>query len=214
MSDVNPKKEDKDYDPRESAQRWDKELNAAKKELSKFHTAAKKIVKKYLDLRESSTDKDNDSAYKVNMFWSNTQVLKAALYAKPPKVDVSNSFKDAEDDISRVAGNILERMLNHSVERDNSDFHIAAQQGVGDYLIVGLGQIWYRYDVETEKRMTEEVKDPMTDQVLAPAVPFEAIVHEDCLTDYIFWEDFDDGQPRGRQRGRGKRFAGLLVACG
>jgi len=189
MSDVNPKKKDEDYNPRESASRWDKELNAAKKELEKFHTAARKIVKKYLDQR-GDTQGDADSAFKLNLFWSNIQVLKASLYAKPPRVDVSNSFKDMQDDVSRVAGNILERMLNHSVERDNSDFHVAAHQGVGDYLLAGLGQIWYRYDVETAEQQTEEVKDPQTGAVLAPSVPYEAIVHEDCLTDYVFWEDF------------------------
>lgn len=186
MSDINPNKDDREYSPRESAQRWTKELAAAKKELSKFHHASATITKKYLDQRGTH----DDGEFKVNLFWSNIQVLKASLYAKPPRVDVSNSFKDAEDDVSRVGGNILERMLNHSVEKDNSDFHIAAQQGVGDYLIVGMGQIWYRYEVETEQRSTEPVLDPQTGAVLAEAVEYEAIKHEDCLTDYVFWEDF------------------------
>jgi hypothetical protein len=189
VSDINPKKKDSEYDPRESAQRWEKELNAAKKELRRFHDASKKINRKYLDTR-GDTMNDSDSAYKLNLFWSNVQVLKASLYAKPPRVDVSNSFKDSEDDISRVAGNILERMLNHSVEKDNSDFQTAAQQGVSDYLIIGLGQIWYRYEVETAMQTTEPVMDPQTGQELVPATEYEAITFEDCLTDYVFWEDF------------------------
>jgi len=188
VSDINPKKDDASYNPRESAARWTKELEAAKKELAKFHTAAKKVVNKYLDTRSGSSD--SDSAYKLNLFWSNIQVLKASLYAKPPRVDVSNSFKDSEDDVSRVAGNILERMLNHSVEKDLSDFAVASQQGVGDYLLTGLGQIWYRYEVETAQQTTEPVIDPQTGVELVPATPYEAIVHEDCLTDYVFWEDF------------------------
>jgi hypothetical protein len=189
MSDINPNKADAQYNPRESATRWTRELEAAKKELSQFHTSSKKIVKKYLDKRGDALG-DSDSAYKLNLFWSNTQVLKASLYAKPPKVDVSNTFKDSEDDVSRVAGNILERMLNHSVEKDNSEFAVSSHQGVGDYITVGLGQIWYRYEVETARQMTEEVKDPQTGEVLVPSTPYEAIVHEDCLTDYVFWEDF------------------------
>ncbi len=189
MSDVNPKKTDAQYNPAESAQRWERELAAARKELSKFHTATRKIVRKYLDQRGDSAG-DADSAFKLNLFWSNVQVLKASLYAKPPRVDVSNTFKDSEDDVSRVAGNIIERMLNHSVEKDNSDFAVAAQQGVGDYLIGGLGQIWYRYEVETAMQTTEPVLDPQTQEELVPATEYEAIVHEDCLTDYVFWEDF------------------------
>jgi hypothetical protein len=189
-TDINPKKDDSAYNPRESAARWTKEIEAARKELTHFHTASRKIVRKYLDKRSDSTSGDSDSAYKLNLFWSNTQVLKASLYAKPPKVDVSNTFKDSEDDVSRVAGNILERMLNHSVEKDNSEFAVSSHQGVGDYITVGLGQIWYRYEVETKQAMTEEVKDPQTGAVLAAATPYEVITHEDCLTDYVFWEDF------------------------
>jgi hypothetical protein len=179
-------KPEEKYDPRQSAQRWDRELNAAKKELDKFHAAARKVVRKYLDKR----DGDQSSEFKLNLFWSNVQVLKASLYAKPPKVDVSNTFKDSEDDVSRVAANILERMLNHSIERDNSDFKVSSMQGVGDYLVPGLGQIWYRYEVETQKKMTEPVIDKTTGAELVPATEYEAIVHEDCLTDYVFWEDF------------------------
>jgi hypothetical protein len=176
------------YNPEESARRWERELQAAKKELSKFHESARKIVKKYLDKRDQL---DTDSAFKLNLFWSNIQVLKASLYAKPPRVDVSNSFKDSDDDVSRVAGNILERMLNHSIEKDNSDFETSSQLGVGDYLIVGLGALWYRYEVETGKQMTEPVKDPQNpEQIIVPAKEYEAIIHEDCLTEYVFWEDF------------------------
>ena len=85
------------YNPEESATRWEKELQAAKKELTKFHESARKITKKYLDKRD---DTDTDSAFKLNLFWSNIQVLTASLYAKPPRVDVSNSFKDSNDDVS------------------------------------------------------------------------------------------------------------------
>jgi len=191
VSDINPKKDDSQYNPRESAQRWEKEIVAAKKELTKFHTASKRIINKYLDTRAGTGGSgDSDSAYKLNLFWSNVQVIKASLYSKPPRVDVSNTFKDSEDDVSRVASNILQRMLNHAMEKDHSDFDVAARQGIGDYILVGLGQIWYRYEVETEQKMTEPVIDPQTGVTLAEATPYEVIAHEDCLTDYVFWEDF------------------------
>lgn len=176
-------------DPAKLAELWEKELQAAKKELSKFHSTGRKLVKRYLDERDEASFDSGMAA--LNLFWSNTEVLKSSLYAKPPRVDVSNAFKDSEDDISRVAANILERMLNHDVaEDDESTYPEVTQQAVGDFLIVGLGQVWYRYEVETETAKTEEVVDPTTGTVLAEAVEYETIVDEDAPADYVYWEDF------------------------
>lgn len=175
--------------PQEMATRWEKELQAAKKELSKFHTVGRKLVHKYLDERDSAAFDGGDS--KFNLFWSNIEVLKASLYAKPPNVDVSNSYKDGEDDVSRVASNILQRMLNHDIEDDDeSTYPEVTRQAVGDYLIVGLGQVWYRYEVETEETETEAVVDPQTGVTLAEPVKYEAITSEDAPADYVYWEDF------------------------
>jgi hypothetical protein len=176
-------------DPAKLAELWEKELQAAKKELTKFHTTGRKLVKKYLDDRDGASFDSGMAS--LNLFWSNTQVLMSSLYAKPPRVDVSNAFKDTDDDISRVAGNILERMLNHDIEEDDeSTFPEVTQQAVGDYLIVGLGQVWYRYEVDTETQATEAVTDPTTGTVLAAPVEYEAIVDEDAPADYVYWEDF------------------------
>ena len=175
--------------PADMAARWEKELQAAKKELTKFHTVGRKLVGKYLDERDSAALDTSDS--KFNLFWSNIEVLKASLYAKPPNVDVSNSYKDGDDDVSRTAANILQRMLNHDIEDDDeSTYPEVTRQSVSDYLIVGLGQVWYRYEVETEEAETEAVNDPQTGMELAPPVKYEAITGEDAPADYVYWEDF------------------------
>ena len=53
------------------AQRWGKEIEASRQELSKFHEKAEKIVKRYLDERD---DWGKDES-RVNLFWSTTKVL-------------------------------------------------------------------------------------------------------------------------------------------
>ena len=178
----------KGKNPVELATRWERELQAAKKSLSKFHSTAKKLNSRYLDERDAAVSDPADA--KFNLFWSNIEVLKASLYAKPPNVDVSNSYKDAEDDVSRVAGNILQRLLNHDIEDDEATYPKISKQAVQDYLIVGLGQVWYRYEVETEKGKTEPVLDPQTGEVLAEGIEYEAITEEDACADYVYWEDF------------------------
>ena len=182
-------KQDQGKSPTEMAQRWEKELQAFKKESTKFHGTARKLVQKYLDERGDGLSEDSDS--KLNLFWSNIEVLKASLYAKPPKVDVSNTYKDSNDDVSRVAANILQRMLNHDVEDDDDcTYPEVTRQAVGDYLVVGLGQVWYRYEVDTEEAQTEAVVDPLSGVTLAEPVDYEVITNEEAVADYVYWEDF------------------------
>lgn len=177
-------------DPTKLATLWEKELQAAKRELQKFHSSGKRLVQRYLDERDSASHDGAGEAH-MNLFWSNTQVLMSSLYAKPPKVDVSNAHKDANDDISRVAGNILSRLLNNDVEEDDeSTYPEVTRQSVGDFLIVGLGQVWYRYEVDTEKQTTEPIIDPVSGAEVEPGIEYEVITSEDVPADYVYWEDF------------------------
>lgn len=171
--------------PAGMAQRWGKELESAEKELKEFHEASKNVVRAYLDKRDAF----DEAQSRINVFWSNTQVLKATLYAKPPKVDVSRTHRDEDDDVARVAGTILERVLNNDVEKDGSPFDEAARQGIEDWLIVAMGQMWLRYEVQTEQAQTEPVMGPDGQSLVQP-MSYEVITHEDAVSEYVFWGDF------------------------
>lgn len=172
--------------PQGLAQRWSTELEASKKELAKFHDKADKITQRYLDKRDDWQEEES----RVNLFWSSTKVLLSLLYARPPRASVARSFLDADDDQARVAGQIMQRMLNRSFDDNVSDWDAAIRQGIEDWLIVGMGQIWERYEVET---IVEEIPaqiDPITGDEIAPASTYERIVNEDAPVDYIYWKDF------------------------
>jgi hypothetical protein len=151
-------------DPRKLAEKWAKEIDAAERELKPFHDASRKVLQRYLDKRQSIGgvvgDLGSDGVFRQNLFWSTVQVLLSNLYAKKPKVDVSRAHNDFGDDVARVAGTIVERILNNDIERDNCDFDTAVRNGIEDNLIVGLGQMWLIYEVETQRM----VIDPMTGQ--------------------------------------------------
>jgi hypothetical protein len=170
-----------DNSPTGLAQRWSVEIEASKKELSKFHDDAERILKRYLDKRDDWSEQES----RVNLFWSTMKVLLSMLYARPPKADVSRTFQDFEDDQARVAGTILQRLLNKGFEDDVSEWDAAVRNGIEDWLIVGMGQIWLRYEVETEE--VPESVDAMTGIVI-PAT--ERIVDEDACCDYVNWRDF------------------------
>lgn len=178
--------------------RWQQELQAAKKELERFHKQGERVVKQYRDDRGGGNNpgggtdprQDDDETVKVNLFWSNCQVLQSALYTRPPKVDVSRRFKDFNDDVARVAGEMIERLLNTDLETDDSDFDVSVRQAIQDWLIVGMGQLWYRYEVETGQVEVPAPVDPMTGQPMGPPMVEEQILDEDAASDYVYWKDF------------------------
>lgn len=177
---------DFDSSPAGLAQRWNTEIQASQQELSKFHADANRITQRYLDRRDAYAKDES----KVNLFWSTMKVMLSMLYARPPKADVSRSFQDFEDDQARVAGNILQRLLNRGFDDDVSRWDDAVRQGIEDWLIVGLGQMWLRYEVKTEPYIIPAQFDPLTGMELVPAQEAERIVDEDAPVDYIYWEDF------------------------
>ena len=168
------------------AQRWSREITASEKELKKFHDDAERIVARYLDKRDDWGLTES----RVNLFWSTMKVLLSLLYARPPKASVARAFLDAQDDEARVAGTILQRMLNRSFDDNVSDWDQNVRQGIEDWLTVGLGQIWLRYEVETALEEVPAQLDPLTGAELVPAQTLERIVDEDAPCDYVHWKDF------------------------
>lgn len=168
------------------AQKWNLEISASKQELRNFHNDATRIVHRYLDKRE---DFGRDQS-RVNLFWSTVQVLMSMLYARPPRADVARSWQDAEDDQARVAGTMLQRLLNRSFDDNVSNWDSSVRNGIEDWLTVGFGQGWMRYEVKTEPYTIEAVIDPMTGMELEPEQEAERIVEEDAPCDYVYWGDF------------------------
>ena len=154
------------FDPRRLAERWSKEIEAANKELKPFHESSRRTLQRYLDRRTSIGgvvgDLGSDGVFRQNLFWSTVQVLLSNLYAKRPKVDVSRSQKDFGDENARVAAQMVERILNNDIDKDNCDFDVSTRNGIEDNLVVGMGQMWMIYEVETQQM----VLDPMTGQAM------------------------------------------------
>lgn len=63
------------------------------------------------------TDQEYDT------FWSSMEVLKPAIYAKPPKVVAKPRFSDASP-TDKVVAELIERVVNSEFERGNVDLHL------------------------------------------------------------------------------------------
>ena len=161
---------------------WITQLDQDEKRLKNdWWISADAIIKKYKGKKEATSDQ----TYLYNVFWANVGVLKAALFARPPKPMVSRVWADANDNIARVSALILQRCLSYDFMKNNSPMSEAIKLAVEDRLIPGLGLIWLRYEVETEM-----VTVPGTEETEGQEpVQFEVVSEEECECDYVHWRD-------------------------
>jgi hypothetical protein len=184
-------------DSAKAASKWQTELGASKKWMDKFSRTGRRCEAAYMAQGDDAFDRAmTDYGGKTNLFWSNVQVVLSAIYGRLPKATVERKFKDYMDDTARVAAIMMQRILNGDMERDWDDTNAAMRDAVQDRFIVGMGQVWCRYDVDIEQAeepvidpMTgQPAVDPMTGQPLMQTV--EKIINEEAEVDYVHWEDF------------------------
>lgn len=187
------------------ARKWQLEIAAARKWMKRFQKAARDCEKAYLDSSQVRDALVRTYQGKTNLFWSNVQVILSAIYGRLPKAEVDRKFGDFDDDVARVAGIIMQRILNGDIEREHDDTSASMRDAVQDRFVSGLGQVWVRYDVDTEIQEHPQL-DPMTGQPpidpatgqpvidpetgQPPTQQVETILNEEAEVDYVYWDDF------------------------
>ncbi|HAM41747.1 MAG TPA: hypothetical protein DCP69_10555 [Candidatus Omnitrophica bacterium] len=177
-----------DDSPQGQAKLWQVEISAAKERLREWHARGDRIVDRFLDKRSGA---DQVAEKRLNLFAADTITKRALLYGKVPTVDVSRRFADSADDVARVASEMLERILNADLERDEDSYATALGLAVDDRLLAGMGNIRWRYTAEFEPVPETPAKtDPATGAELAPAVPAgESKTSESVESSYVPWKD-------------------------
>jgi hypothetical protein len=141
-------------------QRWAEEIEAAEKEIKTYHERARRVVKKFLDERDTM---DAQSKW-FNIFYANTNILESALYSQLPKPSVTRRFKDYEDDIARVAALIIQRSITQDLDDPRDTFDSVMRHCVQDRLVPGLATAWLRMETDTEVIEAEElITEPVPD---------------------------------------------------
>ncbi len=153
--------------PVDQGEAWAQALKLAKNDDAKWLKTGKRIVKRYRDERETTTN----SAKKYNILWANIQTLFPAIYGKTPKAEVERRHKD-QDPVGRTASQILERALTYDLE-SYTDFDSAMSGAVLDRLLPGRGVAWVRFENRTIR-----------------GADGEEIPQGAAVVDYVYWEDF------------------------
>ncbi len=179
--------------------KWSAEMVAANKRIKRWHKQGFRIQARYQDRRglEERDYGQDDSAYqfRVNLFNSNVKTLREMVYGNPPKIDVSRRYADPEDDQARVAGSILERMLNTSIEASGDDTQSVLGYCLEDRLLPGFGIARVRYEYDSETNHVDALTDDNGDET-AEAYDEEEIIDERVPIEYVHWDDIRWGWAR------------------
>lgn len=175
---------------------WNSELEASEKFLRKFHKQGVKIVQRYIDDRGSSASHvDDNSAFRLNLFNSNVRTMQDMLYSALPKIETGRTFEDADDDQARVAGVIMERLLNRDVTTHECEYDSMLKSVLQDRLLPGLGVARVRYDFEEREIEVPPQMDPMGN-ILVDGYTTTEMVKEEAITEYYHWQDVRWGWAR------------------
>jgi hypothetical protein len=109
-----------------------------------YHEKCDNIEKLYANLEQMAK---TSSETEMKVFWANLEVLKPAIYARPPVPVVTPRFR-RRDKKARAAADVIERALlaSYDIEKLNKRLKMVRN----DLAVCGRGAIWVRYDVDAQ----------------------------------------------------------------
>ncbi len=170
---------DFEQDPQGQYKYWNEEISGALQRMQRWHKLGDRIVRYYLDQRSVANEAEFATNTRLNLFHSNVVTLQSMLYGNVPKVDVSRRYADPNDDVSRVAAEIMQRLLNNDIQEEHDGVTCVLRACLQDRLLPGLACARVRYEVETEGEGENE-----------------QITWEDAPVDYFHWRDVAWGWSR------------------
>ncbi|ULQ46949.1 hypothetical protein JN531_001375 [Flagellatimonas centrodinii] len=169
---------------RSPVEQWRAEIRLSEKQERHWRDVAKAAIDRYRgESRSGGLENDRRDARGYNILYGNTETLRSAVYAQPPKPDVRRRYRDA-DPVGRAVAECLERALSVSMELDDFDSTFAA--AVFDYVLPGRGLARVRYvptlesgsiEVEGEDgELVTEQSERLTDEKVAfELVPWDRV---------------------------------------
>lgn len=127
----------------ESSRRILEAIEDAEKAFESYMAICRTVDRVYsLSTTASSLDVTDQT---FALFWSSIEILKPAIYAKPPKPVAQPRFKDAGN-VEKTVAELLERTIDSSFERDDIDqvmLHVR-----DDLALTNRGVAWVMYETD------------------------------------------------------------------
>lgn len=117
-------------------------IKKAEREMSAYHDLCDRIDAVYA--KDGKLDGDwIDPEY--DLFWASMEIMKPAVYAKPPVPVVTPQFKDRRP-LHNVTAELMERTAISSFER--GDFDAVMLNVRDDLIFYNRGQVWLTYETD------------------------------------------------------------------
>lgn len=135
-----------------SSKYWLAEIRAAGEREKNWRKRGCEVVKQYRDERDRSAFIESENDQKMNILWSNTEVLKSSLFASLGKPDVRRRYPKPgrEQKIAKQVAMILENALNVTNDQYGEEYEVG--RAVEDMLLPGRGQVWLELESEEDEQ--------------------------------------------------------------
>ncbi|HPC91665.1 MAG TPA: hypothetical protein PLJ74_05370 [Myxococcota bacterium] len=191
-----------------TANKWIREIQKVldSKERTSYIETGERIERIYRGAGNygiTPTHERNLALAPYNILWSNTQVMKSALYARTPKPVVERRHRDM-DPVGRLAALGGERAVSFMIGVQQDAFNYGVSSAVEDRLLPGCGMVWLRYDADFEIAELQEddadayeSDDPDT-ELESEELPEKVVKpnSEKVLVDYVYWQDYLEAPAR------------------
>jgi hypothetical protein len=158
-------------EPRSSQLVWDA-LCEAKAEFEPYYEFCSRIDRIVSAAGDLSSGRGYYTDQEFDLFWASLEILKPAVYCKPPQAVVAPRFAD-RNKVASVASELLERCLNSVFERD--DFDQTMLEVRDDLILAARGVIRVTYEADTKgKRICSDHVD-RCDYLQEPARKYKEV---------------------------------------
>ena len=132
------------FEDMRSAQPWLEAIKLYEKHFSDYQETCDNVDRFYASMEKMrGAQAATDRAYQI--FWANLEVLKPAIYSRPPVPVVTSRFKDRKE-MPRHAGEILERTMITSF--DKQDIDLTMRHARDDLATNARAAVWIRYEAD------------------------------------------------------------------
>lgn len=155
----------------QSASFWQQQIELAEKDHDEFWKYGAKVEKRYKNERDTLAK--TGSKKRLNILYSNTETLKASLYARTAKPDIRQRYTQQADKLGKTVAEMMERLLSST--SDCSEHDRAYRKGVQDLALPGRGIVKVCYEPEFG---------------VDPATGMEVITEQEVEEEFVYYKDF------------------------
>ena len=179
---------EKDYGKDSAAivKRWVAEIELYEEEYKDYHQRCSDLLERYRDERKTEGTK---KLPRLNLLWSNNNVIEPSTYSQRPKLEASRRFHD-RDPIGRLSCEIIERAVSLSLDDDRYDFDGVIMRARQDFVLLGRGVLWERYEPVIVSGQVTDDKTGQASESEEQQPQAERVAYEHTCTEHLHYEDF------------------------